>query len=153
MTSGFGTFLVDTNVLVYAYDPVDPGKQARAISAINRLADSGRGVLTAQVLGEYFVTVTRKISPPMPVAVADRSVANYVRSWNVLSLTAERVLEATHGVRKHGFSYWDGLIWATAKHHGIANVLSEDFSDGARIEGVRFHNPFTSSFDMRMLDV
>jgi predicted nucleic acid-binding protein len=152
MTSGSGVFLVDTNVLVYPYDPADPFKRDRAISVLDGLADTGTGVLTAQVLGEFFVTVTRKIKPPMAVAEAERSVANYARSWRVLTLTADRAVEAARGVRRHGLSYWDSLIWATAKHHGIPHVLSEDFSDGARIEGVRFHNPFASAFDMAMLD-
>jgi predicted nucleic acid-binding protein len=152
MTSGSRALLVDTNVLVYAYDGADPAKQERAISVLGRLADSSRGVLTTQVLGEYFVTVTRKITPAMTLAEAERSVANYARSWLVLPLTPARVVEATRGVRRHGLSYWDSLIWAVAKHHGLSGVLSEDFSDGARIEGVRFHNPFSPTFDLAMLD-
>ena len=152
MTNVSSAFLVDTNVLVYAYDPADPVKQERALSVLSRLADSGAGALTAQVLGEYFVTVTRKLRPPIPLTAAELSVANYARSWRVLSLTPDRVVEATRAVRRHGFSYFDSTIWATAKHHGIANVLSEDFSSGARIEGVRFHNPFDASFDLTMLD-
>jgi predicted nucleic acid-binding protein len=153
MTSGSSAFLVDTNVLVYAYDPNDPAKQARAIDVLARLADAGNGVLTVQVLGEFFVTVTRKITPPMTTSEAERSVANYARSRSVLSLTSERVVEATRGVRKHGFSYWDGLIWATARHHGIASILSEDFHHGSRVEGVRFQNPLANAFDLRVLDL
>ena len=152
MTSGSRAFLVDTNVLVYVYDPVDPIKQVRALGVLDQLADSGAGCLTTQVLGEFFFTVTRKLKPPISIAEAERTVTNYANSWPVFSLTPARVLEGMRAVRRHGFSYWDALIWATAKHHGIQTVLSEDFSDGSRIEGVRFLDPFAPNFDPTMLD-
>lgn len=152
MTSDSPAFLVDTNVLVYAYDPFDSAKQRRAIDVLNRLADSNSGCLTTQVLGEFFVVVTRKLKPPVPVAEAERSVINYVRSWPVIDLTADRVIEAVRGGRRHGLSYWDALIWAAAKHHEISVVLSEDFSDGSRIEGVRFRNPFAPTFELASLE-
>ncbi len=152
MTSDSPAFLVDTNVLVYAYDPVEPTKQIRALTVLERLSDAGTGRLTTQVLGEFFVTVTRKLKPPIPIVEAERTLTNYARSWPVFSLTPDRVLEATHGVRRHGFSYWDALIWATARHYGVPIVLSEDFSDGSRVEGVRFLNPFAPAFDLTTLD-
>ena len=76
---------------------------------------------------------------------------NYARSWRVLSPTAERSSKPTRAFADTDFPYWDALIWATAKHHGIPDVLSEDFSDGSRIEGVRFQNPFAPAFDLATL--
>jgi predicted nucleic acid-binding protein len=49
-------------------------------------------------------------------------------------------------VGRHGLAYWDALVWAAAKLNGVANVLSEDFQDGALIEGVRFRDPFAAGF-------
>jgi len=151
MTSGSSAFLVDTNVLVYAYDPADAAKRARAIDVLERLADGRSGVLTAQVLGEFFVTATRRIQPPLTLAEAERSLTNYTRSWPVHDVTWIAVLEAVRGVQRHRLQYWDSLIWATAKLNGVLNVLSEDFSDGALVEGVRFLNPFVESFDLAAL--
>jgi predicted nucleic acid-binding protein len=58
------------------------------------------------------------------------------------------VLEAVRGVRDHQLAYWDAQIWATARLNQVPLVLSEDFSNGAVIEGVRFVNPFASDFDL-----
>ncbi len=152
MRNGSRAFFLDTNVLVYAYDPAEAAKRPRAISVLERLGVRQSGALSAQVLGEFFVTVTRKITPPLTVAEAEQSVTNYVRSWVIYDLTERVVMEAVRGVRQHQLPYWDSLIWATAKLHGVPNVLSEDFSDGRLLEGVRFLNPFTTTFDLTLLD-
>jgi predicted nucleic acid-binding protein len=57
-------------------------------------------------------------------------------------------VEAVRGVSAHRLSYWDALIWATAKLNRIPTVFSEDFSDGRVIEGVSFHNPFAAGFQI-----
>jgi predicted nucleic acid-binding protein len=147
MKNGSSAFLVDTNVLVYAYDPRDGDKQKRAITVLERLETNQMGALSAQVLGEFFVVVTRKIPSPLTEAEAERSLTNYVRSWVVYDLTELVVLEAVRGVQRHRLSYWDSLIWATAKLNGVPNVLSEDFSDDVILEGIRFMNPFIETFD------
>jgi predicted nucleic acid-binding protein len=65
--------------------------------------------------------------------------------------TKSIVLEAVRGLQRHRLSYWDSLIWATAKLNDVPNVLSEDFNDGALLEGVRFLNPFTTTLDLGWL--
>lgn len=95
--------------------------------------------------------MTREIPSPLSEAAAERSVTNYVRSWVVYDLTELVVLEAVRGLQRYHLSYWDSLIWAAAKRNGVPNVLSEDFSDGALLEGVRFLNPFAASFDLAWL--
>ena len=57
-----GNIFVDTNILVYAYDRSEPEKQGRAVEVLDRLATRGAGVISTQVLAEFFVTVTRKLS-------------------------------------------------------------------------------------------
>lgn len=151
MTSAQSDILVDTNVLVYAYDPSDPIKRQRATVVIATLEASSRGYLSTQVLGEFFNTATRKIAQPLTVAEAERSVARYVRSWPVLGITATTVIEAVRGVRQYQLPYCDAVIWATAKLGGLRTILSEDFNDGAVLGGVRFVNPFTTTFDMSQL--
>jgi predicted nucleic acid-binding protein len=153
MPNAARAFLVDTNVLVYAYDPADATKRVRAMTIVDQLASWQRGALSAQVLSEFFVTVTRKIEPPLTLAEAERSVTNYMRSWLVYESTARVVVEAIRGVRQHQLSYWDSLIWATAKLAGVPTVLSEDFTDGQLLEGVRFRNPFGVTFAMTLLDL
>jgi predicted nucleic acid-binding protein len=143
-----GRCLVDTNVLVYAYDRSNPAKQKRTFEVLDRLALSMRGVLSAQVLSEFFVVVTRKIPNPLPVADAVRSVENYLRAWHVLAITPPLIYEALRGTEQCRMSYWDALIWATAKLNQIQMILSEDFQDGRVVEGVRFVNPFSRELEI-----
>ena len=75
MRNGPSTFFLDTNVIVYAYDTVDAAKRARAMAVLEQLGGSQRGALSAQVLVEFFVTVTQKIPQPLSLEEAERSIA------------------------------------------------------------------------------
>jgi len=137
---------VDTNVLVYAYDRSEPEKQRQALEVLDRLAMTRAGVISTQVLAEFFVAVTGRIPAPLSMAEALERLKNYLQSWAVVDLTGFIVLEAARGVREHQFNFWDAQIWATARLNQVPVVFSEDFTDGAVIEGVRFVNPFAKSF-------
>jgi predicted nucleic acid-binding protein len=151
--NGSAAFLVDTNVLVYAYDAQAGSKRERAIALLDTLAARQIGALTPQILSEFFVVVTQKLSPPLTAAEAERSLTNYARSWIIYDLTSLIVLEAVRGYQRHRLAYWDSLVWAAAKVQCVPNVLSEDFSNGSLLEGVKFINPFSSRFDMATLNV
>ena len=148
MTNGRSTFLVDTNVLVYGYDPRDPVKQQLTIELTQELVSARRGWVSTQVLGEFFNTLTRKLPVPLTPAAAEREVRRIISAWNVVDLTAAIVLDAVTGVQRYQLSYWDALIWAAARSQHIRYVLSEDFNDGADLGGVRFLNPFAPHFDL-----
>jgi predicted nucleic acid-binding protein len=137
---------VDTNVLVYAYDRSEPEKQKQALWVLDRLVLAGRGVIDTQIIAEFFVAVTRKISNPLSVDEAYERVQNYLRVWPVLVVSEMVVLEAARGVRDHKFSFWDAQIWAAARLNQIPVVFSEDFNAGSVIEGIRFVNPFSADF-------
>ncbi|MBM4430240.1 MAG: PIN domain-containing protein [Chloroflexi bacterium] len=139
------SFLIDTNVLVYAYDRSQPDKQRRALELLDRLVLGG-GVLSTQVLGEFFVTVTRKIPAPLSAREGYERIQNYVRAWTVLSVTPLIVLEAARGVQQHHLSYWGAQIWATARLNQIPVILSEDLPHGTTLDGVSFVNPFVQGF-------
>jgi predicted nucleic acid-binding protein len=151
MRIGSAAFLVDTNVLVYSYDRSDGTKRERSRLTLEELRARRLGALSVQVLGEFFNAVTRRIPSPLSTAEAEASVLNYVRSWPVLELTEVTVREAVRCARLHRLAYWDSLIWATAMLGGIPTILSEDFSDGRVLEGVRFLNPFSESFAVASL--
>jgi len=138
----------DTNVLVYAYDRSEPQKQRRALEVLDRLAVSRVGVISTQVLAEFFVAVTRKIETPLSVSEAYVRVKNYLQAWTVLDLTGMIVLEAARGVREHQFNFWDAQIWAAARLNQISVIFSEDFNVGAVTEGLRFVNPFAKDFQI-----
>jgi predicted nucleic acid-binding protein len=140
--------IVNTNVLLYAYDKSAPVKQPQAVATLDRLVRQGLGVLTSQVLAEFFVNAIRKLEPPLTIEEAYDRVQNYLLSWEVLDLTGAIVLEAVRGTQVYRMSYWDAQIWASARLYQIPVIFSEDFDAGAVIEGVRFVNPFADDFDL-----
>lgn len=144
-------FLVDTNVLAYAYDPRDVDRQARAAACLHLLAASRQGALSTQVLSEFFWVATRRLNPPLTAELAERSITSYVRSWPIYPITAQAVLEAVRAAQRYQFAYWDALIWATAKLNEVLTILTEDQPSSSLIEGVRFVNPFEASFDLARL--
>ncbi len=141
-----GGILVDTNVLVYAYDRSEPVKQKAALAIMDRLVANDAAVISAQVLSEFFAVTTRRVAAVLSVDAATAQVAEFLRGWTVLDLTGLVVLEATRGVREFRLSYWDALIWATARLNQIAVIFSEDLPGRSEIEGIRVVNPFAADF-------
>ena len=144
MTSTMTGFLVDTNILVYAYDRSEVVKKARARDALDWLESNDAGVLSTQVLGEFFTSVTRKLVYRLSAIEGQRSVQRYLNTWRVVPVTSAVVLEATRGSVAYQMSYWDAQIWATAKLNQIPVVLSEDLGGRRPIDGVAFANPFAT---------
>lgn len=136
-----GKVFIDTNILVYAYDMSEPDKQEKALTYLDQLISFDQGVISAQVLSEFYVTVTGKISDKMNANQAEERINNFCQIWPVLQLNEMVVLEAVRGVQDHSFSYWDSLIWATARLNQVAIIASEDYTSGSYIEGIRFFNP------------
>jgi predicted nucleic acid-binding protein len=136
------------NVLLYAYDRAEPVKQPRALAVLDMLARQRTGVLTPQVLAEFYVNATRRLTPPLTQGEAYERIQNYLLAWEVLPLTGPVVLEAARGVRMHKMSYWDAQIWACARLHQVPVVFTEDFNVGSVIEGVRFIDPLAEDFDL-----
>ena len=143
--------LIDTNVLVYAYDPFGEIKQHSALTLLEHLLKTGTGIISAQILAEFFVTVTRKIPEPLAIEQAMTRVERFCRMWTVLEINEMIIYEAVRGVKVYQFSYWDAQIWASARLNQAALVLSEDFSHNSVIEGIRFVNPFLPDFDPKLL--
>jgi predicted nucleic acid-binding protein len=139
---------VDTNILVYPYDRSDPVKQQRAYEVVHRLAITGTGIISTQVMAEFFNVTTRKLKALLTVEAAHERLHNYLQIWEVVNMTPIIVLEAVRGVQAHQFSFWDALIWATAKLNQIEVLFSEDFRTGSVVEGVRIVNPLQPDFDL-----
>jgi predicted nucleic acid-binding protein len=148
--NGAPAFLVDTNVLIYAYDAADPAKRQRALDVLAALT-TGRGALSVQVLGEFYTNVTYKPQVPLTAAEARDSSIRYCLSWPILALTERTFLDALVGVFMYQLSYWDALIWATARENDIPNVVTEDQEHARLIGEVRYLNPFSPAFEMSLL--
>ena len=136
-----GKVLIDTNILVYAYDLSESEKQQKSLTVLDRLVALDSAVISSQVLSEFFTTVTRKIPEPMALEDAEARVSHFCQIWPVLQVNEMIILEAIRGVKTHMLSYWDSLIWATARLNQVGTILSEDSSHDSYVEGVRFVNP------------
>ncbi len=151
MTNAPSTYLVDSNVFVYAVDAADRRKQRVANLVLDLLGTANRGSLSAQVLGESFNTITRRIARPVPATQAADALNSLSQALVIYPITAWTVQEAFRGVERHQMSYWDALIWATAKLNDLSRVLTEDIQSNGDVEGISFVNPFAPGFDVSSL--
>lgn len=132
---------VDTNVLVYHRDTTDPEKQAAAAEWMAHLWGTGAGRTSLQVLREYYVTVTSKLTPGLPAADAREDVLA-LRAWDPLEPGLDLVDDAWSVEDRYGFAFWDALIVAAARRLDCAVLLTEDLQDGQALDGLRVRNPF-----------
>jgi predicted nucleic acid-binding protein len=131
---------VDTNVLIYAHDADAKLKHDKAKSVLRELWGQRTGVLSMQVLQEFYVNVTRKIASPLPKDAA-RLVVNSYAIWCTETTPAE--ISAAFRIEDESrIGFWDALIVATAAKCGAARILSEDLNPQQTIAGVRIENPF-----------
>ena len=133
---------VDTNILIYAHDADAKSKHGLAKSVLAELWSQRTGVLSMQVLQEFYVNVTRKIAVPLPKNVA-RMLVNSYAVWCVETTPAE-ISSAFRIEDESRIGFWDALIVASAVNCGATRILSEDLNAGQTIAGVRIENPFGS---------
>ena len=131
---------VDANILIYAHDVDATGKHEVAKKALRELWNERHGVLSMQVLQEFYVSVTRKIATPLPKDMA-RLVVNSYTTWCMETTPAE-IAAAFRIEDEAGIGFWDALILAAAAKSGARRLLSEDLNAGQSIAGVRVENPF-----------
>ncbi|TAH53143.1 MAG: PIN domain-containing protein [Chloroflexota bacterium] len=138
--------LIDTNVLLYAYDPNDLARSERAQNVLRHLEESNMGRVSVQCLAEFFSIATRKLKPPLSSAEALTQIELLARSYPVLDLTLGVILEAARGVRDYQLAYYDAQLWAMAKLNQIPIIFSEDMPSALVLEGVGYVNPFAENF-------
>jgi predicted nucleic acid-binding protein len=135
---------VDTNILLYAHDRSAGTKHERARTLIEKLWQSGGGVLSTQVLQELCVSLRRKTAHPLSVEQTRGLLQDYL-SWDIVINTAESVLEALAIEQRYNISFWDALIIQAAGSAGASIVYSEDFADGQTYGALRVVNPLSHS--------
>jgi predicted nucleic acid-binding protein len=132
---------LDTNILVYAHDKAYPDKMAKAQELIFQGMRTGQAAISAQVLSEFFVTITQKAKKPMTVDRAYREI-ELLSSLETVEIDASMVLRAVSIKQRWQLNYWDGLIIAAAERAKCSMICSEDFSDGQRLGTITVNNPF-----------
>jgi predicted nucleic acid-binding protein len=134
---------VDTNILIYAHDLDAKEKHLAAREVLDELWANRTGVISTQVLQEFYVTVTQKLAKPLSKKVA-RTIVNTYVIWCV-DITPAEIAAAFRIEDEARIGFWDALICATAMKCGAERILSEDLNAGKRITGIRIENPFFRS--------
>ncbi len=129
---------LDSNILVYALH-ADDRRNARAVEVLGRAA-LGDCIQTLQSMAECFNVLVRKRG--FAPAAAREEVLRYRRALDCAAPQPVDLDEAMRAVVAHRMSFWDAMLWATARRAGCEVILSEDMQDGRDLEGVRFINPF-----------
>ena len=130
---------LDTNVLVYASDRDEPEKRRRARGLLRATAGDGNGVISTQVVQEFFVAATRKLAiDPLKA----KAIVGTLHPLELLEVTLEDINQAIDGVVLWQVSFWDALILTVAGRASCSVVYSEDLNAGQRYGGVEVKNPF-----------
>jgi predicted nucleic acid-binding protein len=137
--------LVDTNILVYRFDPRFPAKQARAAEFLrNGIADNSL-VLAHQAIIEFVSAVTKPIAGKrslLTVEEAHREAEDLLVQFPVIYPTENTVRTALRGAALYKLSWFDAHMWAYADERGLDPLWSEDFEDGRMYGRVRVEDPF-----------
>lgn len=131
---------IDTNILVYAHD-VDAGEKHRITQAVlTELWEKHTGVLSVQVLQEFYVTMTRKVLRPLPSSKVRNIIRDYL-AWHIEINDLVSILTASQIEENYKISFWDALIIAAASKARVGKILTEDLKSGQMIEGILIENP------------
>jgi predicted nucleic acid-binding protein len=138
-------FFLDTNLLIYAIDPAEPGKQAVAQKWVAEAHESGNGILSYQVVHEWFNVVLRKAAIPLTTDEATSIYRSLIEPlWRIQS--SPELLDTALDLHSHdSLSWWDSLIVSAAIQGGCDRLLTEDLQHGRKIRGVKIINPFQTA--------
>jgi predicted nucleic acid-binding protein len=134
---------VDTNVLLYARDASEREKQPRARAWVDALWEQRRARLSFQVLDEYYVSATRKLSPGLAPEEARADVRDLM-AWRPVAVDVALIEDAWRIEDRFGLHFWDAQIVAAARAAACRYLLTEDLQAGQDLDGIRVVDPFST---------
>lgn len=132
---------IDTNILVYAYDKDEKIKNPIAKKILTDCWEKKSGIISTQVLQEFYVTITAKLPKRLSIDEAKELIKDFL-SWPTEQITPHDIIDATILQERHKYSFWDSLIIVTAQKSGAEILYSEDLQDGQKIGDLIIKNPF-----------
>ena len=139
-----GRLFVDTNILIYALDPLDPAKRKASADLLRVTVSSHTLTLSPQSLNECYRVLTER--PRLMPVEAARSYLRTLAPWAIAPLDAGTTERAWAVQDEAKFGWWDSLMLAAALRAECRLFISEDLHDGTVIDGMRIANPFTPAF-------
>ena len=134
-------YFFDTNILVYANDSSEEAKQEISRSLIKDSLKKRNGVISVQVLSEFWVTVTRKLKKPLSSEIADKEIGLF-QLMEIVNLDFPLFKDALRFQRLMKVSYWDSLILAASYSAGCKTIYTEDLNHGQIVSNMELVNPF-----------
>lgn len=132
---------VDTNIVVYGHDRSSGEKYKISRDILRELWKKRNGILSTQVLQEFFYIATKKISDPLSLSKAEESI-KHLLAWKIVVNDGLNILQAIEIYKKYKYSFWDSLIIQSAISGKAEILLSEDLRSGHIIDSVKIINPF-----------
>jgi len=137
-----GKFFLDTNVFVYLFDATAPAKARTAARLVRDAVDTGKGIVSYQVVQEFFNVAFRRFEQPMSAAEAEQYLITVFRPLLAIHSSPALFVEALRIAGKCRLAWYDSIIVASALEGHCDTLYSEDLQDGREIEGIRIKNPF-----------
>src|ERR1700732_1768203 len=135
-------FFLATNISAYTFDTKAPAKAKRATQLFRQAADTGKGIVSYQVVQEFFNVAFRRFPQPMHVAEAEQYLITVFRPLLAIQSSPALYVEAFRVTAKHRLSWYDSLIVAAALQAQCSRLYSEDLQHGRELEGLRTEHPF-----------
>jgi predicted nucleic acid-binding protein len=135
-------FFLDTNIFVYSFDRSAPAKARRAARLIRDALTTQKGIVSYQVVQEFFNVALRRFSQPMQAADAAQYLNAVFRPLLAVHSSQALYGEALYLRAQSGLAWYDSLIVSAAIQAGCEILFSEDFQDGQRFAGLQVRNPF-----------
>lgn len=137
-----GRFFLDTNIFVYSFDPSAPQKSARASELIRQAVRSRNGIVSYQVVQEFFNVAFRRFARPMTAAEAEQYLATTFRPLMAINSSAALYVEAFRLTSRYNLSWYDSLVVAAAIEGAAQLLYSEDLQHGQEFGNLSIENPF-----------
>lgn len=136
--------LIDTNILVYAYDISEGEKHSVSRDLLKQIWEEGGGVVCLQNLMEFFVIITDKVENPISVTEAKTLIEDFLKSdnWRIIDRDADTFLNAVDLVSEHKIHLWDAVIAACMKENDITEIVTENKKDFEKVPDIKVTVPF-----------
>ena len=135
-------YFLDTSVFVYSFDATSPRKRNRALQLIGDAIDARNGIVSYQVVQEFFNVALRRFAEPMKGSDAEQYLATVFRPLLAVHSSPALYVEALRLNGRYSLQWYDSLIVAAAREGKCSVLYSEDLQSGMRIDGLSVRNPF-----------
>lgn len=135
-------YFIDTNILIYSFDPDNPSKRKIALDLISKALERGTGVISYQIIQEFLNVATRKFAVPLTCKDSQRYFNIVLEPLCEVFSSTELFHQALEISDQWRFPFYDALVVAAALQADCSLLYSENMQDNQTIKGLKIRNPF-----------